>query len=313
MNSDKPPTRVLLVEDSAVYRHLITRRLSEWQFEVVVVDNGTDAWSALHQPDTPKLVLLDWIMPGMDGLELCRKLRGRDSSESYIYIVLLTGKDARGDLLQAMEAGADDYLVKPFDELELKARLLAGKRILDLHDELISAREAMCHGATHDALTGLLNRGEILDMLRRELARSKREHKPTGIVLADVDRFIAINDELGHVFGDEALKAVARRLQTQLRIYDGVGRYGGEEFLLVLPGCDLASILVKADNIRAEVASAPVAARGAQRAVTVSMGVAVVDGTADIEVESFLNRADLGLYEAKNRGRNRVEHVEPHP
>ena len=138
-----------------------------------------------------------------------------------------------------MQAGADDFLVKPFDELELKARLLVGKRILTLQDELVSAREAMRHAATHDSLTGLLNRGEMPAMLARELERARREKKPLAVILSDIDHFKSVNDRLRTLFGDEALREIGRRLCAQLRVYDGVGRYGGEEFLMVLPNCDL--------------------------------------------------------------------------
>ena len=148
----------MLVEDSRVYQRLVVGHLRDWGFNVSMVNDGAKAWEMLQQKDSPKLVLLDWSLPGMDGLELCRKLRARPSSDPYVYTILLTSKEGRSHLLEAMEAGVDDYLVKPFDELELKARLLAGTRILRLHDELIAARETMRHAATHDGLTELMNR-----------------------------------------------------------------------------------------------------------------------------------------------------------
>jgi len=210
-----------------------------------------------------------------------------------------------------MQAGADDYLVKPFDEMELKARLLVGKRILDLQEELVAARESMRHAATHDNLTGLMNRGEIVAMLQRELERARREHKPVSIILGDIDHFKNVNDTLGHLFGDEALREIGRRLREQLRVYDGVGRYGGEEFLLILPNCDLANALLRADGLREFIASTPVVCSGVERLITMSMGVAVSECDGENKLEALLNHADAGLYQAKENGRNRVEHFAP--
>jgi diguanylate cyclase (GGDEF)-like protein len=213
-------------------------------------------------------------------------------------------------MLEAMQAGADDYLVKPFEQLELKARVLVGKRIIDLHEELVSARESMRYAATHDSLTGLMNRGETVDLLRRESVRAKRSGKPLSVILADVDHFKNVNDTLGHLFGDEALKEVARRLRSKLRVYDGVGRYGGEEFLMVLAECDLMAALIKADDLRACVGSEPIVSSRVSRNITISMGVAVSTDHPDGDITLLLNQADRGLYAAKQNGRNRVEHVD---
>src|SRR5271170_7961216 len=267
--------QALVVDDSAVYRKLIGDHLRGWGFAVTLAQSGAEASEILKQPDAPKLVLLDWVLPDLDGLELCQRIRQAGSSGPYVYVILLTCKDGQQNMLEAMQAGADDYLVKPFDELELKARLLVGKRILELQEELVSAREAMRHAATHDSLTELMNRGEILAMLQRELERGRRERKPVGVILGDVDHFKSVNDTLGHLFGDEALREIGRRLRAQLRVYDGVGRYGGEEFLMILPNCDLSDALLRADDLREIIASAPVLCSGVEKAITMSMGVAV--------------------------------------
>jgi two-component system, cell cycle response regulator len=311
--SNKPDSRIVLVEDSPVYQRLISGHLREWGFDVIALTDGLQAWALLQQPHSPKLALMDWVMPKLDGTAVCRKLRERPAGESYVYTILLTAKDSRGDLLKAMEAGADDYLVKPFDELELKAKLMVGKRILALQEELISAREAMRYSATHDSLTGVMNRKEVMDSLRKELARSRREKSSVSIALVDVDRFKVLNDELGHPFGDEALQEVARRLRSDLRVYDSVGRYGGEEFLLVLPGCDLAAALRRTEQIRAVVCDRPVRTATKERGVTVSMGVTVSSGLGELEAERLLNQADVALYRAKKNGRNRVEHADRDP
>jgi two-component system, cell cycle response regulator len=300
--------QVLVVEDSAVYRKLIGDHLQAWDFRVTVAEDGAQASAVLDRADSPKLVLLDWVLPDIEGTELCQRIRKAGSSRPYVYVILLTSKEGRQNMLDAMEAGADDYLVKPFDELELKARLMVGKRILDLQDELVQAREAMRHAATHDSLTELLNRGEILAMLQRELERARRDRKPLSVILADIDHFKQVNDTLGHLFGDQALQEIARRLRSGLRVYDGIGRYGGEEFLLVLPGCGLADALSRGTELRELVAGTPVAALDAEKRITVSMGVAVSECVGKDEAEALLRCADAGLYAAKGNGRNRVEH-----
>jgi two-component system cell cycle response regulator len=303
--------QALVVDDSAVYRKLIGDHLRGWGFGVTLAETGSEAWGILEQPDAPKLVLLDWVLPDLDGIELCQRIRQAGSSGPYVYVILLTSKEGHQNMLDAMQAGADDYLMKPFDELELKARLLVGKRILDLQEELVAARESMRRAATQDSLTGLMNRGEIVGMLVRELGRARREHKPVSVILGDVDNFKSVNDTLGHLFGDEALREVGRRLRAQLRVYDGVGRYGGEEFLLILPNCDLPNALARANELRETVASTPVVCSGEERLITMSMGVAVSDCDGKNEVEMLLNRADAGLYAAKESGRNRIEHLTP--
>jgi len=302
--------RVLVADDSPVYRKLLATHLEEWGFSITITKDGAETWRLLERRDCPKLILLDWVLPGIDGIEICRRIRQVRDGSAYVYVVILTGKESKNDLLEAMQAGADDYLVKPFDQMELRARLLVGKRILELQDELLAARESMRYNATHDSLTGLSNRGEIIEAVGRELERARRDKKPVSVVLADVDRFKDVNDTQGHLFGDEVLREIGRRLRSKLRVYDGVGRYGGEEFLLVLPGCDLMSVLIRADEIRNHIAMKPVVSGRLSRTVTVSMGVAVSTDFEDGDIETLLNHADRGLYRAKQNGRNRVEHIE---
>jgi two-component system cell cycle response regulator len=299
--------QVLVVEDSAVYRKLIGDHLRSWKFEVTIAESGAEAWQVLEQPTAPKLVLLDWVLPDVEGIELCRRVRSASFSGHYVYIILLTSKEGRQNMLDALQAGADDYLMKPFDQSELKARLLTGKRILNLQDELVAARELMRDAATRDSLTGLLNRGEIFAMLERELERARRERKPLSVILSDIDHFKHVNDSHGHLFGDEALREIARRLQSKLRPYDGVGRYGGEEFLLVLPNCDAVGAMERANELREIIAKTPVISGGVKRPITMSMGVSVSECIGVKEVEPLLSRADAALYQAKDNGRNRVE------
>jgi diguanylate cyclase (GGDEF)-like protein len=294
------PMRILLVEDSAIERQQVSAHLKDLGLDLVVAENGTHAWEVLRGQDAPTLALLDWVLPGLDGIELCRRIRTLGSNGTYIYTVMLTAKDRKKNLLTAMDAGADDYLAKPVDLSELKARILVGKRILDLQQSLRSA-------ATHDFLTGLLNRAEILASLERELSRSGREDKPAGIILADLDHFKEITDTSGHTAGDAVLKEVARRLKSDLRIYDVAGRYGGKEFLLVLPSCDLRTATRRADEIRRLVASEPIVTSSGTASVTVSMGIAATNSTPDLTAEAVLQNADAALYRAKRAGRNCVQ------
>lgn len=302
--------RVLVVDDSPIYRRLISAHLREWGFDVTLANNGVEGWNVLAKPGSPTLVLTDWVMPHMDGVELCRKIRERATTDAYVYTILLTSKDEKSDLLKAMEAGADDYLVKPFDEQELRARLLVGERISALQQDLISAREEMRRAATYDGLTELLNRREIIEALRREVSRSCRDKKCVSVIMADIDDFKSINDDLGHLAGDEVLKEVARRLRTSIRPYDLVGRYGGEEFLLVLPNCDLISTFTRADQLRSSVSIKPVSTPAGPRKVTLSIGIAVASGESLTDAQALINSADAGLYQAKTNGRDRVEQVD---
>ena len=292
--------KILLVEDSAVDRHNIGRYLQEWHLDFTAVESGTKALKILESLNPPTMALLDWLLPGMDGIDLCRRIRARGGNGQYIYTVMLTAKNRKQDLLTAMAAGADDYLAKPVDASELRARIMVGKRILDLQQSLSFA-------ATHDFLTDLLNRSEIVSALQREISRSEREGRPATVIMADVDHFKTINDSMGHAAGDTVLKEVAERLKSDLRPYDLAGRYGGEEFLLILPGCDLKTGVRRADEIRRLVERTAVSTGCGTAKVTVSMGVTVTPSTRGETLAGVLQQADSALYVAKNNGRNRVE------
>ena len=291
--------QILLVEDSYIDRHKVGGYLTDWGLDHVAVGSGTEAVKLLESAEPPTMALLDWLLPGLDGIDICRRIR-KLGNGSYIYTVMLTSKNRKQDLLMAMEAGADDYLAKPVDPSELRARIMAGKRILELQQSLRFA-------ATHDFLTGLLNRSEILAALQREFSRSGREGKSATVILADIDHFKRVNDSLGHAAGDEVLKEVARRMKSDLRPYDVVGRYGGEEFLIILPGCDLPNGVRRAEQIRNQIANEPVHTPAGPVSATVSMGVTVTTFGPDLTSAEILQQADVSLYKAKNNGRNRTE------
>jgi diguanylate cyclase (GGDEF)-like protein len=299
---------VLIAEDDPLFRRMIERWFERWHYRVTVVENGLDAWEVLQKEDAPQLAVLDWMMPGMDGLELCRKIRSRDQGP-YRYVLLLTARDDKRDVVAGLEAGADDYLTKPFEADELRARIRAGKRILDLQAALLRARDELQSVADHDTLTGLWNRRAILDLLRGEISRRKRTIDALGVIMADIDHFKKINDTYGHLVGDAVLQEVTRRLAASLRQYDAVGRYGGEEFLIVLPACNAPNLLISAERLRRSIADQPVETSAGQIPVTLSLGLASLEqGEKETpDCETLLRHADEALYAAKARGRNRVE------
>jgi two-component system cell cycle response regulator len=249
--------RVLVAEDDAMFRKILQSWLTTWGYEVTIAEDGAAAWAILQQEIRPQVLILDWMMPAINGLELCSKVRERNQTP-YQYILLATAKDAKQDLVRGLEAGADDYLTKPFDRGELKARLRACNRILTLQDDQMQAHEQLRFQATHDALTGSWNRGEILEMLRRELERGARSKTTTGILMLDIDHFKKINDTYGHLTGDAVLREVTHRISQAVRSYDSVGRYGGEEFVIVLPGCNREQVDQGAERVRAAVDNGPV-------------------------------------------------------
>jgi diguanylate cyclase (GGDEF)-like protein len=279
--------------------------LTKWGYDVTLARDGNEAWRLLQPAGAPRLAILDWMMPGIDGVELCRRARAA-GREPYQYILLLTARTDSEDLVEGMEAGADDYLTKPFKAQELRVRLRAGRRILDLQEELLAAREALREQATHDGLTGLLNRTAILDTLQNETERAMRERRPLALLLADLDRFKLVNDTHGHLAGDAVLREASRRMKQACRRYDAIGRYGGEEFLAVLPGCDLEASHAQAERLRAALAFEPFVAVGISLPVTCSIGVAWREHPLPSHMDAFIREADEALYTAKDRGRNRV-------
>jgi two-component system cell cycle response regulator len=303
--------KIIVADDDAISRRMMTRLLESSGYDVVTANNGRDAAEMLASPGGPRLALIDWIMPELDGLGVCRSVRDRQE-DSYVYVILLTSKQARDDIVAGLEAGADDYLTKPCNPEELRARLRTGSRILALEDKLVEAREEMRFKATHDALTSLWNRASILEALERELARSRREQGIVSILICDLDHFKLINDVHGHLVGDEVLQQAASRLLSSVRTYDQVGRYGGEEFLVLLTGCDPSQTHSRAEHIRLAIGSLPFETNGGPLSITVSVGTLTSnEWTTDLTANQLLHQADLALYRAKEFGRNCVKSARP--
>ena len=298
--------KILIADDSIVSRHLLEATLRKWGYEVMVACDGAEALELLQREGAPSLIILDWMMPGMTGVEVCRRIRQRDS-EPYTYILLLTSKSQKEDLIEGMDAGADDYITKPFDQNELQVRLRAATRLVALQSQLLKAREDLREQATRDSLTRLWNRSSILNELGRELARLERECRPLGVVIVDLDHFKHVNDTKGHLAGDAVLREAAQRMQNSIRQYDSIGRYGGEEFLILFPGCGEVESYAQAERLRKQLAQADMPVNDGALRVTGSFGVTAAMPGENCTQEGLIRRADEALYVAKKSGRNRVE------
>jgi two-component system, cell cycle response regulator len=302
--------KILVADDDAVSLRIMERMLRQSGYEVIAVNNGREAARILADPDGPRLALIDWMMPELDGPGVCHEVRNR-GGDSYVYILLLTAKQSSEDVVNGLKAGADDYLTKPCHPGELEARLHTGRRILQLEDKLVEAREEMRYKATHDGLTSLWDRGAILALLRSELFRSTRTHVPVSVLLCDIDNFKQINDVHGHPVGDEVLQVVSARLIDAVRAHDAVGRYGGEEFLVVLSGCCNVDVRARAEQVRLSISTPPIMTAHGPLFVSASVGAITIEKwDKSMPIEPFLKQADAALYRAKAGGRNMVMYVE---
>jgi two-component system cell cycle response regulator len=299
--------RVLIADDNQDSAESLAILLRIWGLEPVIVHDGLAALDFLREAAIPALALLDWVMPGINGIDICREIR-KETNRAYTYVILVTGRGGRNQMVDGLNSGADDYLIKPVDPDELHARSNTGRRILELQEQLLATQRLLHEQATRDSLTELWNRATILETLQRELTRSRRENQPLAVIMADIDHFKQINDMHGHLVGDRVLRQTAQRLLAMLRTYDTVGRYGGEEFLVVLPGCGASEALTLAERLRECMEAEPIADNHQALRVTLSLGVSVRDG--QITGQELLQSADSALYEAKRTGRNRVMSAE---
>ena len=297
--------RIHVADDDAVNRHLLEAFLTKRGYGVVLARDGEEAWMILQQDDSPKLAILDWMMPGMDGPQVCRELRKR-SEKGYVYVLMLTAKFQETDIIAGLDAGVDDYVTKPFKGTELEARLRTGRRILELQERLLSANDALQVKLDHDSLTGMMSRAAIVETLRIELIRSQRVGTTVGILIADLDHFKQVNDTYGHLAGDAVLREAARRMRCSVRPYGAVGRYGGEEFLMVLPSCDISGAMSLAERLRNAIEKESVDTPDGIIPITLSLGATVGGGAESAGLEEFLRSADAALYNAKSGGRNQV-------
>jgi diguanylate cyclase (GGDEF)-like protein len=302
--------RILISDDDHVSRHLLAGLLGKWGYEVVPTADGAQAWDILQRDDSPKLAILDWLMPEPDGLELCRRVRQR-RAPGYIYTILLTARDQKQDVLIGLRAGADDYITKPFDPAQLQARLHSARRIVSLQEQLLTTQEALRDQATHDFLTGLWNRPAIVNTLQEELAQAGGESGSVGVIMVSLDDLKAVNDAHGRHVGEAVLVEAGARAKSAVRSFDAVGRYGGDEFVVVLRGCDAQVTNVYADRIRAALAEEFTLVGWGSLPIAASIGVASRSGGGQTvpagSAESLIRQADRALHDTKLVGKPHVD------
>lgn len=292
--------KVLIAEDDAASRRLLEASLHKWGYDVLTTCDGREALEVFQNPEAPSLVISDWMMPDMDGLGLCRKIREMERS-GYVYFIILTAEGTKDDVIKGLEAGADDYLIKPFDQQELKYRIGIGKRIVKLEHRIMLL-------ATTDPLTGVLNRRAFMERMEEELHRSHRENASLSLTLADIDHFKMINDRYGHQAGDLVLERFTEQLSKSSRPYDFVGRYGGEEFVICLSGVDALQGRLTAERMRERTEEMKIIPPDSSQSIqiTASFGVASLSTGSKESLDSLIKRADDAMYRAKREGRNRV-------
>ena len=312
MNDSFP---ILIVEDNPVTRKILEKGLAKAGYVVTSVENGREAMGLFDKHFFP-IIVTDWMMPEMDGLELCRAIRGRDFG-GYVFVILLTVKDSKDDIITGLDAGADEYLIKPFNHAELLARLNTAKRILQLERSLKKANEQIKALSITDPLTKTYNRGYMGERLSHEMNRASRYGHPLSVIISDIDHFKKVNDSYGHQAGDLVLKRFADCIKESIRGgIDWLARYGGEEFLVILPETPVDGACAVAERLRRKVCECVIEIDGKEIRITASFGVAGFSPSRSresISPESLIRKADKCLYQAKNEGRNRVKSVHPRP
>lgn len=302
--------RILIAEDDWTSRTMLTAMLRKWNYEPVVTENGAQALAVLQQEDAPRVALLDWGMPEMDGLAVIEQVRALKPVDPP-YLIMLTSHQDKARMIAGLDAGANDYIIKPFDPRELHARLRVGLRVVELQASLIQARNALTELVMYDGLTGIANRRASEQALIREVARAQREGGSLTIGMCDLDHFKEVNDTYGHLVGDDMLCGFTCRLISYLRAYDHLGRWGGEEFLLIIPGYLLSDSADVYQRLQTIIGATPIQTRAGDISITVSIGVA--SWSSGQSWEEMLAAADAALYEAKRSGRNRVCLAPGHP
>lgn len=301
--------KILIAEDDVTSRNILRAILIRWGYEVIVTCNGVEAWDVLRQQEAPKIAVLDWMMPGLDGVEVCRKVRTLENDDPP-YLILLTIRDDKADIVEGLSGGANDYISKPYDIKELQARIEVGKRVIELQDRLHSAMEDLSRQAMTDPLTMAPNRRAILENLKIEMARAMRENMSLWISILDIDHFKEVNDQFGHLAGDAVIRDCVGRIQGVIRPYDFVGRWGGDEFLIIIPTTSAVTPPAVFERIRTAIADEEFHAEGTTMCITVSQGIAVLDSNDNMD--DFIRKADEALYRVKEGGRNRVKYISQH-
>ncbi|MCA9166185.1 MAG: diguanylate cyclase [Planctomycetales bacterium] len=301
--------KILIADDCPTTRRVLRKNLQSWGYETLLAEGGHEAVELVCGADPPRLILLDWVMPDLEGPVVCRILRDADLT-LYPYIIFLTANRSSEAAVEALEAGADDFLRKPVETEELRQRIRAGQRIIDLQDKLLATQAQLRRLARQDALTGILNRGAITESLLEACNRIVSAKQIASLALIDLDHFKRINDTHGHPAGDYVLREAARRMRSVLQDGHELGRFGGEEFAVVMPGEDIDTAIDAAEALRQAVARQGFLFDGVEIKVTASIGVAG-GPTSDFDSDSLTKAADRALYAAKSAGRNCVRIANP--
>jgi len=292
--------KILIAEDDVISCRDLEKHLREWGYDVVAARDGNQAWE-LAKTNNIRLAILDWNMPGIDGIELSQRIRKEYQKEDskYIYIILLTGRGGQDDIIQGLSTGADDYITKPYSFVELKYRIQNGERIINNEDRRIRL-------ASLDNLTRLWNRNKIFEFLENELKRGERNGHPTGVIMIDIDHFKRINDRFGHLIGDRVLVEVADRLSTTIRPYDKIGRYGGDEILIVLPKCANREAKTIAERLYHSVTSEKISTDAGALKINISIGCVSNEKFPQSSKMQLIQASDKALLSAKKKGRDRI-------
>jgi len=292
--------KIMIAEDDSISRRVLQANLMKWGYDIDVAVNGQEAFDIINQPSPPSLLISDWMMPLMDGPTLCRAIRSLDITR-YIYIILLTTKGEKKDIIHGLEAGADDFLTKPFNQEELKYRVRIGERIINLEHRILLL-------ANTDPLTGMMNRRAFMERLDQEAARAHRDQSPLSFLITDIDHFKRVNDTFGHQVGDLVLQCFSKTLKETMRPYDFLGRYGGEEFVVCMPGTTAPQAQCAAERLRKAVEEKEIIHPETQEliSITSSFGTATCIISCREKTDALIKRADDALYKAKKEGRNRV-------
>ncbi|WP_260295811.1 diguanylate cyclase [Sedimenticola hydrogenitrophicus] len=304
--SDKS-LQVLIADDERIPRRLLVRMVENWGYQAVEAETGLEAWQILSQPEPPRIAIIDWLMPGMSGVEICHALQQRNDAP-LIYTILLTSKSDEAAMVYALEQGAHDFQSKPANPAELRVRLLVGKRLINAEDRLNESLARLELMAATDALTGVANRRHFFQLAAREFARADRAQTPMALMMIDIDNFKQINDNYGHAAGDSALLLLVEVCRKALRGSDIIARFGGDEFVILLPDCDVSTAIRTGERLLDKLRATRVDGGEHPFCIQATVGIATSrhGGGPSDDIAGLLHRADQALYAGKKLGRNRV-------
>lgn len=299
----KKNRKLLLVEDDQDYRQLLEKKLKSSGYDVISASNGLKALELMEIHEI-RLLITDWSMPIMSGLDLIKSVRS-DTSKPYVYIIVLSAYSTIKDIVKGIDVGSDDYLTKPFSFIELEARIKIGERIINLESRLQNSINEQLHMAQIDHLTKIFNRRYLFEIGEQLFNQGQRYKHQMALLMIDIDRFKNVNDTHGHHIGDETLISIARRFSESIREVDILGRFGGEEFIVLMPETKAKGAQIVAERMRASISAEPLKTSGPKISLTISVGIAVQESATE-NLEALVKKADVALYQSKRAGRNRV-------